>query len=91
MVRGTGLEPVTPTVSRWCSTTELTALAVACGREDKLKFVVVAMFFFNFFELSNCDVFRGVTESVGQKNNPLRFTLRTPRLCVSFVSEHRAF
>jgi hypothetical protein len=23
--------------------------------------VVVAMFFFNFFELSNCDVFRGVT------------------------------
>ena len=37
MVRGTGLEPVTPTVSRWCSTTELTALAVACGREDKLK------------------------------------------------------
>jgi hypothetical protein len=53
--------------------------------------VVVAMFFFNFFELSNCDVFRGVTESVGQKNNPLRFTLRTPRLCVSFVSEHRAF
>lgn len=61
MVRGTGLEPVTPTVSRWCSTTELTALAVACGREDKLKLVVVAMFFFNFFELSNCDVFRGVT------------------------------
>ena len=34
MVRDTGLEPVTPTVSRWCSTTELTALAVACGRED---------------------------------------------------------
>lgn len=26
MVRGTGFEPVTPTVSVWCSTTELTAL-----------------------------------------------------------------
>lgn len=25
MVRDTGFEPVTPTVSRWCSTTELTA------------------------------------------------------------------
>ena len=25
MVRDTGFEPVTPTVSMWCSTTELTA------------------------------------------------------------------
>jgi hypothetical protein len=51
MVRDTGLEPVTPTVSRWCSTTELTALAVACGREDIRKLGGMAMFFFNFFDL----------------------------------------
>jgi hypothetical protein len=29
MVRDTGFEPVTPTVSRWCSTTELTAHVIA--------------------------------------------------------------
>ena len=32
MVRGAGFEPATPTVSRWCSTTELTALLFAAGR-----------------------------------------------------------
>lgn len=31
MVRGVGFEPTTPTVSRWCSTTELTALLFAAG------------------------------------------------------------
>ena len=35
MVRDTGFEPVTPTVSRWCSTTELTARTGLRGWERK--------------------------------------------------------
>ena len=35
MVRDTGIEPVTPTVSRWCSTAELTAhVYPGRGREN---------------------------------------------------------
>ena len=47
MVRGTGLEPVTPTVSRWCSTTELTALVIRSGPKNTQLFALMAMLFFD--------------------------------------------
>src|SRR5262249_18500901 len=37
VVRDTGFEPVTPTVSRWCSTAELIALFPASRKERKAK------------------------------------------------------
>jgi hypothetical protein len=47
MVRGTGLEPVTPTVSRWCSTTELTALVNVAAGENTLVLALLAILFFD--------------------------------------------
>ena len=41
MVRDTGFEPVTPTVSRWCSTTELTAQS-ASGASLSGRYVALA-------------------------------------------------